>query len=39
LRGAPSELSWLPIQLRNAVRLHVAGVKTFLSARWDDDFV
>lgn len=36
LRPAPSVLPWLPVQVRNAVRLHVAGVKVLLRARWVD---
>jgi hypothetical protein len=36
LRGVPAVLSWLPIELRNAVRLHVAGIKTHWTARWEE---
>jgi hypothetical protein len=34
LRRIPSVVNWLPIAIRNAVRLHVAGVRTTLTASW-----
>ena len=38
LRPAPAVLSWLPITLRNAVRLHVAAVRATWYADWADEF-